>query len=117
MTKRIIPIEQRLYHAVAGAVVAKLRAGAKWTQADLAMHTKITQSTLSRIENGAPIDAYALRCLRDHLHEDLSDLVDQAVGRAEEAARALLGSEWPARLSGLGHGTLKALALLAAEGA
>lgn len=83
-------MEERLaYATVVGQVVQRLRA--RINQETLAQKAGLSQSTLSRFENGQSLpDAYELRRLASALGKttsELSTLIEQAFTRTKDVAR------------------------------
>ena len=104
--------ERQAYAAVVGQLVARLRQG-RMSQAALAAKAGLSQSALSRFEQGQTLpDAYELRRIAMALGqppEKLVTQIEQAFASSAEAARRVAkGSPW----GNLAAGMIAGLAII-----
>ena len=97
--------ERLAYAAVAGQLILRLRTG-KFSQEALAARAKLSQSALSRFENGQSLpDVYELRALAGafgHKPSELMEKFDEAFARTRDAAKKVSpGSPWEAIAAGM----------------
>jgi transcriptional regulator with XRE-family HTH domain len=104
--------ERTAYAAVAGQLIQKLRTG-RLSQEALATRAGLSQSALSRFENGQTMpDLYEVRSLARALGETPSELIakiDEAFVRTTEAAKKVSpGVPW----AGIAAGVFAGLAVV-----
>lgn len=82
-----------MFSAVVGALLVRLRVDRKVTQGNLAVMAHVSQSSLSRFENGQSLpDLHEMWAIADALDVAptvLSSLIDHALTRAGELAKLL----------------------------
>jgi len=98
--------ERRAYAAVAGQMILQLRNARRLSQEGLAKKAQLSQSSLSRFENGQTLpDAYELRMLAaalDHPPHRFLEKIEQAFARTREAAmKVTTGTLWPEVAAGV----------------
>jgi transcriptional regulator with XRE-family HTH domain len=96
---------RRAYAAVTGQVILRLRSG-KFSQETLASRAGLSQSALSRFENGQSLpDAHELRALAialGHKPGQLVEKIEDAFARTHAAAEKVSpGSPWESIAAGM----------------